>query len=72
MTSYQQMMARNYYSRVKPKFFRCGDLISRRAKVSKPTEQGKLAPNWEGSYRVSEVIHPRPHRIKELDGTPIP
>ena len=59
MTTYCQWVAKYYNSQVKPKEFQAGDLVLRWAEVSWPTEQGKLSPNWEGLYRVDEVVHAR-------------
>ena len=64
MTSYQQKVAWYYSSRVKSKIFWVGDLVLRRAEISNPTEQGKLFPNWEDSYRI--------YKIENLDDTEIP
>ncbi|RRT34334.1 hypothetical protein B296_00017987 [Ensete ventricosum] len=34
-----------------------GDLVLRKTEVSDPTRShGKLAPNWEGPYRVIDII----------------
>ncbi len=45
MARYQQKTAQYYNARVKVKSFKAGDLVLRRAEASRPTEQGKLAPN---------------------------
>ena len=68
MATYQRKVARYYNSRVKSKAFRVGDLVLRRAAVSRPQSQGKLVPNWEGPYEVVEVIRPGTYRLKELGG----
>ena len=59
-------------SKVKAKLYRAGDLVLRQAEVSRHTEQSKLSPNWEGPYRVTEVLHRGAYRLEELDGKPIP
>ena len=59
MASYRQRVARYYNAKVKPKLFRPGDLVLRKAEVSKPLDQGKLAPNWEGPYMVADAYGPR-------------
>lgn len=41
----------------------------RRADALKPI--GKLDPNWEGPYRVTQVIPRDPYELEELDGTPV-
>ena len=72
MSAYKQKVARYYNSRVKSKTFRVGDLVLRRAAVTQPQNQGKLAPNWEGPYKVTEVIRPGTYRLKELGGIMLP
>ena len=59
MASCRQKVARYYNAKVKPKLFRPGDLVLRKAEVSKPLDQGKLAPNWEGPYMVADTYGPR-------------
>ena len=59
MTSYRQKVARYYNAKVRPKLFRPGDLVLRKAEVSKPLDQGKLALNWEGPYMVADTYGPR-------------
>ena len=55
----------------KTKLFQKGNLVLGWAEVSKPTEQCKLAPNWERPYQITDVIHPRAYRIENLDGSAI-
>ena len=68
MAAYQQKVAKYYNARVKEQTFRTGDMVLRRAEMSRPTEQGKLSPNWEGPYQVEEVIRPGTYRLKTLEG----
>ena len=72
MAAYRQKVARYYNIRVKNKAFKAGDLELRRAAVSQPQGQGKLAPNWEGPYEVKEVVRPRTYYLKELRGADLP
>ena len=72
MASYRQRMTKYHNVRVKPKEFRVGDLVLRRAEVSRPMEQEKLALNWEGPYMVKKVICLGIYRLKDLDGTILP
>ena len=72
MAAYKQKVARYYNSQVKSKALRAGDLVLRRATVSQPQNQGKLAPNWEGSYEVREVVRPGIYYLKELGGADLP
>ena len=69
MAIYKQRIIKYYNAWVKSKSFQKDDLVLRRAEVSKPTKQGKLALNWKGSYRITDVIHPEAYRIENLDGS---
>ena len=68
MAVFRQKMMKYYNSRVKARTFRVEDLVLRRAEVSKPTKKGKLFSNWEGPYRVTEVIRPGTYRLIDLEG----
>ena len=68
MVAYKQKVASYYNFRVKSKAFRAGDLVLRRATVSQPQNQEKLAPNWEGPYEVKEVVWTGTYYLKELRG----
>ncbi|XP_074337392.1 uncharacterized protein LOC141674581 [Apium graveolens] len=41
-----------YNRRVNDRFFRQGDLFLRKIEALGVGERGKLAPNWEGAYKV--------------------
>ena len=69
MAAYKQRIAKYYNVQVKLKSFQKGDLVLRWAKISKPTEQNKLASNWKGPHRIIDVIHPGAYRIENLDGS---
>ncbi|XP_073108680.1 uncharacterized protein [Elaeis guineensis] len=72
MASYRQKVAWYYNARVKLKLFRPGDLVLRKAKVSKPLDRGKLSPNWEGSYKIVDTYGLRAYRLETLERTAIP
>ncbi|GKV47960.1 hypothetical protein SLEP1_g54808 [Rubroshorea leprosula] len=56
---YKQKLANFYNKRVRPRTFKIGDLVLRKAGLTGfETRFGKLAPNWEGPYTVAEVPHP--------------
>ena len=61
-------MAWYHNKKVKAKAFMMGNLVLRRAEISRPTDQGKLSPNWEGLYKVTEVIRPNTYRLETLEG----
>ncbi|RWW60688.1 hypothetical protein BHE74_00032339 [Ensete ventricosum] len=54
---YRRGVAMLYNCKVHPRQVERGDLVLRKAEVSDPTRsRGKLAPNWDGPYRVIEVV----------------
>ncbi|XP_071907810.1 uncharacterized protein [Coffea arabica] len=55
MAKYKGQIARHYNARVRPLFFKPGDLVLRRNSVSRLQGTGKLDPNWEGPYVVKEA-----------------
>ncbi|XP_074378025.1 uncharacterized protein LOC141719546 [Apium graveolens] len=58
--------AQNYDSDIKKRSFRVGDLILRELAASMPAKQGKLQPNWEGPYKVIEVVCPGTYKLETL------
>ena len=58
---------------MKVRSFLEGSIILRR--VDSPfraPEKGKLAPNWEGSYKIKQNLLNRAYKLKTIDGKPIP
>ncbi|GKV35467.1 hypothetical protein SLEP1_g43730 [Rubroshorea leprosula] len=52
---YKQKLANFYNKRVRPRTFKVGDLVLRKAGLTGfETRFGKLAPNWEGPYAVAD------------------
>ncbi|XP_065033898.1 uncharacterized protein LOC135666260 [Musa acuminata AAA Group] len=71
--SHQRAVARVYNRKVQPRPIKLGDLVLRRAEVSDPTRtRGKLAPKWEGPYRVAGVVQPGTYRLTAMDGSSLP
>nr|KYP36351.1 Retrovirus-related Pol polyprotein from transposon 17.6 [Cajanus cajan] len=65
--------SRRYNTRVKPRSFRAGDLVWRLlGEARKNTTDGKLAPTWDGPFRVTEDLENGAYRLEELSGKPIP
>ncbi|GAV74365.1 hypothetical protein CFOL_v3_17845 [Cephalotus follicularis] len=72
VVAYQQRVSRYYNKRVNPKPLREGDLVLRNAKIADPTDtRGKLAPNWEGPYKVKRVFRPGTFKLETLGGRKI-
>nr|XP_025634567.1 uncharacterized protein LOC112728581 [Arachis hypogaea] len=69
----KQRMALRYNTKVLKKEFEQNDLVLRRNDIGLPTQgQGKLATNWEGPYRVREVIGNGSYKLEKLDGKEVP
>ena len=58
--------------RVKERFFKQGDLVLRKIEASGVGQKGKLAPNWEGSYRVKSVQGRGTYKLETMDGFEVP
>ena len=57
LAEYQQKLARRYNWDVKTRGFGVGDLVLRKVVGNMwDTNVGKLAPTWEGPYRVTVVV----------------
>ncbi|GKV41028.1 hypothetical protein SLEP1_g48609 [Rubroshorea leprosula] len=70
---YKQKIANFYNKRVRPRSFKVGDLVLRKAGLTGfETRFGKLASNWEGPYTVAEVPHPGVYILRDTDGKRVP
>ncbi|GAV56860.1 hypothetical protein CFOL_v3_00401, partial [Cephalotus follicularis] len=57
LATYQQRVSRYYNKRVNSRPLREGDLVLRNGTIVDLTgTRGKLAPNWEGPYKVKKVL----------------
>ncbi|GKA62139.1 hypothetical protein Tco_0761658 [Tanacetum coccineum] len=52
---YKTKMEQYYNKRVRPAGFRPGEFVYRRNEASRMENEGKLGPNWEGPYRVTNI-----------------
>ncbi|GKV17766.1 hypothetical protein SLEP1_g28227 [Rubroshorea leprosula] len=70
---YKQKIANFYNKRVRPRTFKVGDLVLRKAGLTGfETRFSKLAPNWEGPYTVAEVSHPGAYILRDTEGKRVP
>ncbi|GKV48140.1 hypothetical protein SLEP1_g54971 [Rubroshorea leprosula] len=70
---YKQKIANFYNKRVRPRTFKLGDLVLKKAGLTGfETRFGKLAPNWEGPYTVAEVPHPGAYILRDTEGKRVP
>jgi hypothetical protein len=64
-------VAKAYNKRVKEKLFQIGDLIWKTILPirSKSNKFGKWSPNWEGPYKIEEVIFKNSYVVQSVQGT---
>ncbi|XP_074377934.1 uncharacterized protein LOC141719452 [Apium graveolens] len=68
-----QRRASLYYNRwVKERSFQQGDLVLRKIEASGVGERGKLAPNWEGPYKVRRTLGRGSYKLETLNGDKVP
>ena len=73
LAEYQQNLARRYNRGVKTREFSAGDLVLRKAIGNmRDTNAGKLAPTWEGPYRVTTIVDAGAYYLEGLDERPLP
>jgi hypothetical protein len=67
-------VARAYNKKVKEKSFQVGDLIWKTILPigSKSNKFRKWTPNWEGTYRIEEVIPKNSYMVQSVQGTSLP
>ncbi|XP_016200035.1 uncharacterized protein LOC107641040 [Arachis ipaensis] len=72
-TALKQRIALRYNAKVLRREFEQSDLVLQRNDVGLPTPgEGKLAANWEGPYRVKEVLGNGAYKLERLDGKEVP
>ena len=73
LAEYQQKLARRYNQDVKTRGFSAGDLVLRKVVGNmRDMNAGKLAPTWEGPYRVTAIISARAYYLEDLDKRSLP
>jgi hypothetical protein len=67
-------VARNHNKKVKEKSFQVEDLVWKMILHigSKSNKFGKWSLNWEGSYRIDEVIAENSYMVQSVQGTLLP
>ncbi|XP_072076448.1 uncharacterized protein [Arachis hypogaea] len=72
-TALKQRIALRYNTKVLMRDFEERDLVLQRNDVGLPTPgERKLAANWEGPYRIKEVLGKGAYKLERLDGKEIP
>ncbi|VFQ95862.1 unnamed protein product [Cuscuta campestris] len=54
--NYRRQVKSYHDQRVRPRQFRMGDWVLRKREVSRPTDGGKFAKSFEGTYVIKEVL----------------
>jgi hypothetical protein len=67
-------VARDYNKKVKENLFQVRDLVWKMILpiVSKSSKFGKWSANWEGQYRIEEVIPENSYMVQSVQGTSLP
>jgi hypothetical protein len=66
----KQRASRKYNTKVIPRGFKEGDLVLKRPMGR--DKGGKLAPNWEGPFRIREVFGGGAYKLETLKGEAMP
>ena len=66
----KRRVERKYNSRIRPRQFRGGDLVMRKAHQYEM--QNKLSPKWTGPFRITEALGNGAYRLETLEGGAIP
>ncbi|KAL0660696.1 hypothetical protein Bca4012_097533 [Brassica carinata] len=71
--NYQHQIVSYYNKKVKSRPLEMGNLVLRKVfQNTKEWKAGKLGANWEGPYKIVEVIKPGVYRLETSTGEAIP
>jgi hypothetical protein len=69
MSAYQEKTIRYFNRKVKPQNFKVGDLVLRKVTLAtKDSTERKLAPSWEGPYKVISCQRPGAYYLEDFAG----
>lgn len=69
MVRYQDLMAKHYNTKVRPRLFSIKDLVLRKVMTAtKDATYGKLGPNWERPYGVVDYYKRGTYHLEMLNG----
>jgi hypothetical protein len=72
-SAYQERMAKYFDRKVKPRSFKIGDLVLRKVTLAtRDPVEGKLAPSWEGPYKVISCQRPGAYYLEDSTGKVLP
>ena len=70
--AYQRVIAKAYNKHVRMREFKVEDLVLREVyQNTKNPREGKLGANWEGPYRIVEVVGKGAYKLETMDGREI-
>jgi hypothetical protein len=73
LSAYQERMAKYFNRKVKPRSFKVGDLVLRKVTLAtRDPVKGKLAPSWEGPYKVISCQRPGAYYLEDSTGKVLP
>lgn len=66
---YKLRMSRDHNKRVNHRPLQLGDLVLRKMEsIGRAKENGKLTPNWEGPYKICEVLRDDTFKLEDRNG----
>ncbi|KAD5318312.1 hypothetical protein E3N88_18258 [Mikania micrantha] len=73
METYQQKIAKSYNKNIRIRRFQIGDFVLRKAfQNTTNLADGKLAPKWEGPYRIESEAGKGAYKLSNMEGEPLP
>lgn len=70
-TTHYKRAARYFNSKIKPIIF-CVLVLRKISQSAKEKNVNLLRPNWEGPYRVVEIVRPKTYRLKDMNEIVLP
>ena len=73
LAAYQQQLARGYNPKVKERKFVIGELVLKKTLPGdRDPNEGKLAPNWQGLFRITSTAGRSAYRLEDKEGKELP
>ena len=69
---YKKKVEQYYNRRVRSEAFKVGDFVYRKNDASRVEDQGKLGPNWEGPYRITEAYQHGTYKLQTMEDVEVP
>ena len=71
--NYQHQIESYYNKKVKSRPLELDDIVRRKVfENTKELNAGKLGTNWEGPYKIAQVVKPGVYRLETSTGEPVP